>query len=377
MSAPGETIAGSHRNHQLNQETYRNLVSGQTSGPLAALARLLLVLLSWPYSLAVRVRNGLYSLHLLRTHRVDAVVISAGNLTTGGTGKTPLVVRLCRLVRQRGLRCAILTRGYKAQEGEKSDEPALLAAECPDANVVVEADRVAGAKQAIHKHSAQVLILDDGFQHRRLARNIDIVTIDATLPFGYGKLLPAGLLREPVAGLRRADAVVITRCDQVSEERLAWIEEQVRRIHPQAIVATSIHAPVGAAVQGGGEIGLEELRGKRVFAFCGLGNPEAFFDTVRRIGCILVGSRSFDDHCVYTRECLHEVHRQAKEHNADFLLTTQKDWTKIAKLPPPQGGTPLACLDVELEFIRGVEPLTALIEHALNDTIRHGHGPGK
>ena len=368
----------------MNQETYRNLVSGQTSGPLAALARLLLVLLSWPYSLAVRVRNGLYSLHLLRAQKVDAVVISAGNLTTGGTGKTPLVVWLCRLVRRQGLRCAVLTRGYRATNQKSkiknqkyNDEPALLAAECPDANVVVEPDRVAGAREAIREYNAQVLILDDGFQHRRLARNIDVITIDATLPFGYGRLLPAGLLREPVAGLRRADAVVITRCDQVSEARLAWIEEQIRRIRPQAIVATSIHAPVGAAVQGGGEIGIEELRGKRVFAFCGLGNPEAFFDTARRIGCILVGSRSLDDHCAYTSDCLDEVHRQAKERKADFLLTTQKDWTKIAELPPPEGGPPLACLGIELKFIRGAELLTALIEHALNDTIRHGRGPGK
>jgi len=361
----------------LNQETYRNLVSGQTSGPLAAIARLLLVLLSWPYSLGVRARNGLYALRLLRAHKVDAVVISAGNLTTGGTGKTPLVVSLCRLVRRRGLQCAILTRGYKAREGERSDEPALLAVQCPDVHVIVEPDRVAGARQAIHTRNAQVLILDDGFQHRRLARDIDIVTIDATLPFGYGRLLPAGLLREPIAGLRRADAVVITRCDQVAEEQLAWIEEQIRRTHPQAIVATSIHAPVGAAVLGGGEIGIEDLRGKRVFAFCGLGNPEAFFDTVRRIGCILVGSRSFDDHCVYTRECLHEVHQQAKEHNADFLITTQKDWTKITRLPLPQGEPPLACLAVELQFIQGAGPLTALIEHVLNDTIRRGHGPEK
>ena len=364
------------------------------------MTRLLLVLLSWPYSLAVWVRNGLYSLHLLRAHKVDAVVVSAGNLTTGGTGKTPLVVWLCRLVRQRGLRCAILTRGYKAtnqkskiENRKYSDEPAELTGACPDVPIVVNPDRVAGAVEAIHSIAAPppsggipaeggwatppVLLMDDGFQHRRLARDIDIVVIDATLPFGYGKLLPAGLLREPVSGLRRADAVVITRCDQVSEKQLAWVEEQIRRIHPRAVVATSIHAPVGAAVQGGGEIGLEELRGKQVFAFCGIGNPEAFLDTVRHIGCILVGSQSFDDHCVYTGECLSEVHRLAKEHKADLLLTTQKDWTKIAKLPAPEDGPPLACLGIELKFIRGAEPLTALIEHALSDTIRRGHETGK
>ena len=220
----------------MKQETYRNLVSGHTSGPLAAFLRSILVLLSWPYSLVVRLRNGLYSSGVLRRHRVNAVVICVGNLTTGGTGKTPLVVWLCKRLQSKGLRVAVLTRGYRATNQkseignqEYSDEPAVLTARCPDVSVVVNPVRVAGARQAIGEHDAEVLILDDGFQHRRLARDIDIVTIDATSPFGYGRLLPAGLLREPVAGLRRAHAAVITRCDQISEERLAQIVRQLRQ----------------------------------------------------------------------------------------------------------------------------------------------------
>ncbi len=328
---------------------------------------MLFMLLSRPYSLVVRLRNGLYSAGLLRAHNVAAAVISVGNLTVGGTGKTPLVIWLCRLVQERKRRCAILTRGYKSQtRGELSDEPALLAARCPDVSVVVNPDRVAGAKQALDEHNAEVLLLDDGFQHRRLARDMDIVTIDATLPFGYGRLLPAGLLREPVTGLRRADAVVITRCDQVSEESLAQIEGQVRRINPNVIVATAVHAPVSAAAGEGAEIGLEELRGKRVYAFCGLGNPEAFFDTVRHVGCVLAGCRSFDDHCAYTHECLRDIRRQAAAQNVSYITTTQKDWTKIARLMPPEGDPPLVYLAVEMEFITGSEQLTALLDRVLD-----------
>lgn len=349
-----------------SQDQFRAIVSGQRRDAKASIARSLLRVASLACSPVVRFRNALYDCRILRVQHVDAVVISVGNLTVGGTGKTPLVVWLCRLVQQRQRRCAILTRGYKSpKKGELSDEPALLAARCPGVNVVVDPDRVAGAKQAIGEHSAEVLILDDGFQHRRLARDIDIAAIDATLPFGYGRLLPAGLLREPVSGLRRADAVVITRCDQVSEESLAQIEGQVRQINPGAILATSIHAPVNAATRGGTEIGLEELRGKRVYAFCGLGNPEAFFDTVRHVGCLLVGCRRFDDHHAYTSDCLSEIRRQAAEHNVDYIVTTQKDWTKLAGLIPPENDPPMVYLAIKMEFRTGTEQLTVLIDRIL------------
>jgi tetraacyldisaccharide 4'-kinase len=332
--------------------------------------------------LVVRVRNGLYSAGLFKSHRVNAAVICVGNLTVGGTGKTPLVAWLCQMINQKSkvknqnCRVAILTRGYKATNQKSkiknqnySDEPAELAGACPEVPIIVNPDRVAGARQAISECNAQVLILDDGFQHRRLARDVNIITIDATSPFGYGRLLPAGLLREPIGALRRADAVVITRCDQVSEKQLAQIAGQVRRIHPQAIISTAIHAPINATTFQGTEIGLEELRGKKVYAFCGLGNPEAFLDTIRRIGCILVETRSFDDHCGYTSDCLGRIRQRARERSVDYIVTTQKDWTKIARLTPAENGPPIACLVVELEFVTGAQQLTALIDRVLDGTM--------
>lgn len=327
--------------------------------------RLLLTVLSWPYGLVVRVRNALYDRGLLRVQRVDIPILCVGNLTTGGTGKTPLVVWLARMLSGKGLRLAILTRGYKTRKGVLSDEPAELAAGCPATSVIVNADRVAGAAEAIRSHGAQVVLMDDGFQHRRLGRDLDIIAVDATLPFGHDRLLPAGLLREPATGLKRAQAVVITRSDQVGPDRLDEIERQIRRINPTVVVARAVHAPVGARGAEGTEIGLEALRTKRIFAFCGLGNPEGFFRTVEAFGQALVGSEAFNDHHTYTERCLAGVYDKARSQGADLVLTTSKDWSKVAPLIGSGVSLATAYLAVELRFTGGEASLTTLIERTL------------
>jgi tetraacyldisaccharide 4'-kinase len=320
-------------------------------------------------AIVVRVRNGLYDRRLLRTHRAKAAVLSVGNLTTGGTGKTPLVVWLCWYLCRKQIRCAILTRGYRMQKGDLSDEPALLSAQCPEVSVVVNPDRVAGAAEAVSRHKAQVLVMDDGLQHRRLARDLDIVAMDATRPFGYGKVLPAGLLREPVTGLRRAHAVVLTRCDQVPEETLTSIEEEIRRVKRDLVIARSVHVPVGIKTVAGTEIALGELRGERVLTFCGIGNPQSFFHAVEHLGGVLVESRVYDDHYRYSVREIEEIHREAAAREAALILTTQKDWTKIARWADPQGQPPWAYLAIELRITAGAERLTALIDRVLAGTM--------
>jgi len=353
----------------LDQPLYRKLISGQVA-PLAGIPlRLLLGVLSWPYGLIVRLRNGLYSRRWLSVHRARVPVLCVGNLTAGGTGKTPLVAWLAHLLTEKGLRVAILTRGYKTQKGTLSDEPAELASACPGAAVIVNPDRVAGAAEAVRSHGAQVLLMDDGFQHRRLARDLDIITIDATAPFGYGRLLPAGLLREPVSGLARAHAAVITRSDQVPDEQLCQIEQRIGQINPQLPVARTIHAPVAVRHVDGSETGLEALEGRRVFAFCGLGNPTAFFRTVKACGSILVGSQAFNDHHTYTTRCLAEIYEKSTSHEAQLVLTTSKDWGKIAPLIPSQPPLPMACLAIELQFQAARAQLTSLIERVVGGTI--------
>jgi tetraacyldisaccharide 4'-kinase len=349
------------------EQSYRKLISGQKAGSVATLFRLLLRIAAAGYSIAIRLRNFLYSKEWLKVHHVDAAVISIGNITVGGTGKTPLVIWLRNKIAQ-NYNCAILTRGYKsrAQESQNcKDEVAVLTKSCPGAEVVVNPDRVAGAAEAISKFGAKVLIMDDGFQHRRLARDLDIVTIDATLPFGYGKMFPAGLLREPVASLMRSDAVVMTRCDQITETELNELERKLRVTNPDILVARSIHTPVFAKSTDNQEIRIEKLKGKKIFAFCGIGNPDAFFNTIRALGCELTGSKVYDDHYHYTNGCLADIYEQAEKLKVDLILTTQKDWTKITRLTSVRKEIQLAYLAIEIKFLAGQDKLTGLIEDTI------------
>jgi len=368
----------------MNQDDFRKLISGQKAGLGTGLLRMLLGVAAGGYSIAVRERNFLYSNGWLKAHRADAVVISIGNITVGGTGKTPLVIWLCKQIISDS-QCAILTRGYKAEQDSRGktqderlktkdtrgktqdyrDEPAILAERCPEVKVIVNPDRVAGAIEAICKFKTEVLIMDDGFQHRGLARDLDIVAIDATRPFGYGKLLPAGLLREPVTSLKRADAVVITRCDQITETELSKIEKKLEAINPNMIIARSVHTPAYVKSTDNKEISLDHIKGKKIFAFCGIGNPGAFLNTIKTTGCELVGSKVYNDHHHYTDDCLTDIYEQAECLKADLILTTQKDWTKIKRLALLKKDIPLGYIGIEIQFLAGEEKLRGLIEKTL------------
>ena len=250
----------------------------------------------------------------------------------------------------------------------------MLAESCPEAEVIVNPDRVAGAKEAIDKFAAKVLIMDDGFQHRRLARDLDIIAIDATQPFGFNKLLPAGLLREPVSSLKRASAVVITRCDQVNEAKINEIEQILQKKNADIVIAKSIHTPICAKSKEDKEISIEQLKDKKVFAFCGIGNPDAFLNTINNLEAELAGSKVYDDHYHYTDACLYEISRQAKELGAELILTTQKDWTKVIsnskfKISDSKSNLLFAYLVIEIRFQDGEDKLTALIKDTLASKI--------
>lgn len=346
----------------MNETAYRRIVSGAAVGWKPAAVRGLLRVLSVPYSAAVRLRNRLYEWKILPAHSAEAVVVSIGNLTTGGTGKTPLVIWLANTLTRKGLRCAVLTRGYKTRAGSLSDEPALLAKACEGAAVVVNPDRIAGAQKAIEQNQAQVLILDDGFQHRRLKRDLDILAIDATCPFGYGKILPAGLLREPIGSIRRADAVIITRFDQASEERIARLEVEIRRYRPEIPIVRAVHRHTEARTFHTQSMTIEELSGKKVFVFCGIGNPGAFLKGVEALGCRVAGKLVFDDHHVYTPEDLETIFEQAQKPGAEVILTTEKDWVKAALLVPSKSEIPLLYLTMELEFPSSPDTIIEKIE---------------
>jgi tetraacyldisaccharide 4'-kinase len=359
----------------VNQETYKKLISGKNSGLFASAARLVLGIVSVFYGLGVSLRNWLFDAGQAKSYSVTTAglvtsdrtqvtvpVISVGNITVGGTGKTPLVIWLCNLFREESVNCAILTRGYKATTGQ-NDEPGMLAKNCPGTAVVVNPDRLAGAIEAVKKHRAQILIMDDGFQHRRLHRDIDIVTIDAMLPFGYGRLLPAGLLREPVSALKRAQAAIITRCDLVSRNNLAELTATISRINPRMIVAQTIHSPV-CATSGKRQIPLEELKNKKIYVFCGIANPEAFLSTVGLAGANITRSKVYDDHHNYTASDVEGIYRDAAQSGAEMILTTEKDYNKIG-LPGSSPALELAYLAVRLEFVDGADRIRELIERSL------------
>ena len=361
----------------MNQESYRKLISGQSSGAPAVLLRFFLGVAAQVYSIIIRLRNLLYSKGRLKTHSVNAAVISVGNITAGGTGKTPLVIWLCNKITQnlklktQNYRCAILTRGYKATQNLKlktknySDEPAILAKSCSEAKIIVKPNRVVGAAEAVNKFGAKVVIMDDGFQHQRLDRDLDIVTIDAMCPFGYDKMLPAGLLREPVSALKRAGAVVITRCNQIAEARLVKLEEKIKSVNADMIIAKSIHTPICAKSLERKEISIEKLKSKKIFAFCGIGNPDAFLGTIKELGLNLAGSKIYNDHYYYTDNDITDIYAQAGRSNADLILSTQKDWTKTALLASAKKEIPFAYLAIELKFVSEEDKITQLIEDTL------------
>ena len=338
---------------------HRRIINPNERGVLLGVCRAVL----WPpaalYSLAVRLRNAAYDRGWKTVHRAAAPVISVGNITAGGTGKTPFVAWLCERLTAKDTRPAILSRGYGAdEESGVDDENQMLQKLAPGTPVIVDPDRVAGAERAITDHDADVLVMDDGFQHRRLHRDFDLVLIDALLPFGGGHTLPRGLLREPAGSLRRADAVVITRADQVGEEELLALQERVRAHAGPVPLACADHVPTGLSPVGEGPAPeIEALREGTWGAFCGLGNPDGFRRTLRDLGAELDFFRVFPDHHVYTREEVETLQRRGLELRCRGLLTTEKDAIKLRSLPKLPIALPMHALQVRMEVGQGEQQL--------------------
>lgn len=318
-------------------------------------ASVLMMPLSTVYRAVTQARLAAYRTGLFRTSTLNAPVISVGNITTGGTGKTPLVEWVCRVLAERPggelkgsspKSICVLTRGYgkvnpKEQvlvsnrhevlvsEREAGDEPLLLAKNLLGvASVISNPDRVAAGEWAIRELGSDVFVLDDGFQHLRLARNLDIVTIDATNPLGGGELLPHGRLREAAHNLARADCVVITRADQASD--LVAVKNAVRQFVDDRPVFISRMLTAGFRGLMGEVIDQTEILKQPAGAFCGVGNPDSFFTQVRNTGVELAFSRAFPDHHRYSPDDIEQLVKQAQAKGATCLFTTAKDATKLS-----------------------------------------------
>jgi tetraacyldisaccharide 4'-kinase len=330
------------------------------------------------YSLATRLRLAAYRRHLFSVSKLDAVVISVGNVTTGGTGKTPLVEWVCRALTDEGKRVCVLTRGYRrhnpneqvvvsdgnnvlAEVSAAGDEPLLLARNLLGiAAVVCNSNRTAAGRWAIDNLQSEVFVLDDGFQHLQLARDLNIVTIDATNPWGGG-LLPYGHLREPLAGLSRADCFVLTRTEQ--NTNLASITAELEKIVGQTPIFHSRMVTTGLRRLNGESVDRVSSVPQPIAAFCGVGNPASFFDHLRREGNELAFEREFPDHYNYNQADVDRIVAEAKGGGARSILTTAKDAVKLSS-----HHFQIPCYVLEIKIAIADEPqLIQLIRNLLNE----------
>ena len=322
--------------------------------------------LSALYGAVTRTRLALYQRGTFQTTKLDRPVISVGNITAGGTGKTPLVEWVARTIASAGKNVCILTRGYGrenpqrqvvvsdgktilATPAEAGDEPYLLATKLLNsAAVICNADRISAGRYAIETLGTDCFVLDDGFQHLRLARDLNIVTIDATNPWGGGQLLPYGRLREPLAGLIRADCIVVTRSDQA--ENLETLRTEIRAlIRGLPTLFYSTMKPVRSLLPTG-----------PVAAFCAVGNPTAFFKQLKESDYEVVLEKSFADHHAYTQHDVDELVRAATRAGATSLITTAKDAVKLRSL---HFSLPWHVFEIEIS-IKDEAALTQLIKTA-------------
>ena len=324
-------------------------------------------MLSLPYGAAVRLRNRMFDYGWLHCDRPPVPVVSIGNLTLGGTGKTPAVEYAARFYQQLHRRIAILSRGYgKAADADINDEGAVLEQNLPDMIHLQGPDRVALAKQAVQAN-CNLILLDDGFQHRRLARDLDIVVVDSTSPWGHDRMFPRGFLREPPTALARADLVMLTRCDQVEPRDVAAIRRRIQRHAPHVPVVESIHAPVGLIRWPPGDALPGErqpasaLERRPVAAFCGIGNPNGFRRTLEQLGADVVAFRAYADHHHYSRRDREDLARWADSLPLDaWVVTTQKDQVKLRT--PDLGGRALWALRIALQPTVGRQALDAKLK---------------
>ncbi|QDT04169.1 Tetraacyldisaccharide 4'-kinase [Rubripirellula lacrimiformis] len=324
-------------------------MSGKRRGPAAGLFRTALRLASLPYGIVVGRRNRGYDTGKTTIHSAGVPVISVGNLTTGGTGKTPIVCYLAKWFRSQGVRVMIVSRGYGRGENDVNDEAMEMHDRLPDVPHIQDPDRVEAARIAVDELEAELILMDDGFQHRRLHRDADIVVIDATCPFGFGYLLPRGLLREPVAGLGRADLVIVTRCDAVSPSDLQAIETTVRSVNPKLPVFRSRHRPSGLREYPQTTLPIETLAGQNVAVLSAIGNPDAFQQTVRQCGATPIATKQLGDHDPYSPDTVAEIREWIASLGSqiDRVVCTHKDLVKLKS--DRLGGKPLSAIMIDLD----------------------------
>jgi tetraacyldisaccharide 4'-kinase len=372
-----------------------DVIYGRSEGAWSAVYAAFLHALSWLFSGVAQARLWLYRHRILHDQPLGCLVVVVGNLTVGGTGKTPVVEKFARALRDRGRHVAILSRGYKSKSAplwkkwwfrlthtaeppprvvsdgknvlldseSAGDEPFMLARNLPGVVVLVDKNRVKAGAYAIKKFGCDTLILDDGFQYLPLKGRLNLLLVDKTNPFGNGRLLPRGVLREPIKHLRRASHVFLTKSDGTRDPEL---EELIREHNPDADIIECAHRPQHLRRFGvaDGAAGVREplawLKGRRVLAFSGIATPESFEKFLRDLGAELVARERFLDHYRYGEEDIAALFEEARREGAECLVTTEKDAVRIAE--GHACPLPLFYLRLEVELIHGAKDFDAAVE---------------
>jgi len=372
-------------NERLEQKLLK-VISKETRGKGAACLRGFLKSLSWIFSVLVQLRLLLFRHRIVRASTLGCQVISVGNVTVGGTGKTPIVETFARSLQQKGRKVAILSRGYKSRktplwekllkkemqlprvvsDGQRlllnsdlaGDEPYMLASNLPDVVVLVDKDRVKSGKYAIKKFGCDTLVLDDGFQYLKLQHRLDIVLVDYTNPFGYNRVLPRGLLREPRRNLKRAGFIFITKCPP---EGAPELKAKLRELNKNAEISECRHSTKYLEnLYTRERVDLCFLNGKKVAAVSGIAVPEGFENGLRGLGAELVHSAQYADHHRYTQQEIIETINHAVEAGAEMIVTTEKDAVRFPLID--RCDLPVLYLRVEIEMLSGADAFNEWID---------------
>lgn len=347
-----------------------SIMTDQASGPLAGGLKFILYLASFVYGLIVKIIKYVYRVGIFRRHQLGKPVISVGNITWGGVGKTPLVELIAEFIKQQDLKPVVLMRGYKGKKDAGtliSDEAMTLERSLNDVPVIVGKDRVQGATAFLEKQSADVFLLDDGFQHRRVKRDMDIVALDATNPFGNGCLIPRGILREDLKSLSRADLFVITKSD-IGHVNVGNIKKRLKTIAADVPIIETIHQPeCFERLHDGEEFDVNLIKDQSICSFCSIGDPQSFEKTLVALGAQLKRNFSFRDHHWYEHRDIQEIVDYAKSQDIQYIVTTLKDAVKLDE-HADLFGEDLQCwiLKMKIRIIHGKGEFFDRISHLLH-----------
>lgn len=335
------------------------------------------------YKLGFDLHKSAYKYSFLKEHKLNVPVICIGNLTMGGTGKTPIVEYTANYLHELGKHPAILSRGYKgntqssqshvvtdgntiiSSPDQCGDEPYLLAQNTNGIIIIVNKNRYLGGQLAIGKFGCDVIVMDDGFQHHALKKDCSIVVIDSTNPFGNGRLIPLGILREPIDALSRANAVILTHVPFA--KNLSEIKDKIKSVNPNIPIIESVHMPDSFVdLNDKSIIDLSDIMGKKTVSLSAIGNPKNFNNTLTDLGIDVVHSLEYRDHYFYNDNDVNEISQACEKYKPDYLITTQKDAIKFESLNIEKINCPFIYLKIKIEFLNNKDILNELIKKYAN-----------